>query len=173
MRASVGSLTLWGSLAFTIPIVPGDGKAQEHPVRPARAIPGITAADSFPNACVSCHVVLPSGVDVRISTLMQQWNEGVDSTLLAMAEAASRPGVILAGRHPRAMESTRNIPAGCLSCHGRTSSDAPPFAKLLHRIHLGGGPQSIYLTAFQGECTYCHKLDSATGTWSIPSGPEP
>jgi len=174
MRASVWSLTLWGwSLPFAIPLVPADGEAQEPPARPARAIPGITAADSFPNGCVSCHVVLPNGHDVRISTLMQQWTEGVDTALLAMAEAVSRPGVTLAGRHPRASASIRNIPAGCLSCHGRTSSDAPPFARLLHRIHLGGGPQSIYLTAFQGECTYCHKLDLATGTWSIPSGPEP
>jgi len=173
MHASIWSVPLWGSLALTALMPPASTRAQEAPARPPRAIPGITAADSFPQACVSCHVVLPSGMDVRITTLMQQWMESVDSSLLAITQSVAPPGAILAGKHPRTSASLRNIPTGCLSCHGETGTSGVPFGKLMHRIHLTGGPESIFLTAFQGECTYCHKLDLATGAWSIPSGPEP
>jgi len=173
MHASMWSIGKWGVLAVTMSLVPASSAAQQAPARPARAIPGITTADSFPQACVSCHVVLPSGMDVRLSTLVQQWMEGADSSLLAMAQSVAPPDAVLTGRHPRTSASLRNIPTGCLSCHGESGTSGVPFGKLMHRIHLTGGPQSIYLTAFQGECTYCHKLDLATGAWSIPSGPEP
>lgn len=145
--------------------------AQQPTPPPPRSIPGINAEDPFPRACVSCHVVLPNGMDVRLSTLVGQWREGADSAFVAVAQSAAPAGMTLTGTHPSV--STDDIPGGCLMCHGRTSTMAPPFARLLHRIHLGGGDQSIFLTEFQGECTYCHKLDLTTGAWSIPSGREP
>ena len=145
--------------------------AQEPTPPPPRAIPGINADDPYAGACVSCHVVLPDGMDVRLSTLVGRWTEGADSALVTIAQAAAPAGVVLTGKHPTV--TARDIPGGCLVCHGRASTKAPPFARMLHRIHLGGGDQSIFLTMFQGECTYCHKLDPTTGAWSIPSGPEP
>jgi len=137
------------------------------------AIPGITAVDEFSGACVSCHVVLPDGMDVRLSTLMRQWRVEVDSILLAKARAAASPGLVLEGRHPDAEESLKSIPLGCLTCHGSGATRAPPFDRLMHLTHLVGDEANHFLTMFRGECTYCHKLDPGSGGWSIPTGPEP
>jgi len=153
--------------------VPGGIRAQEAPAPPVRAIPGITAEDPFPQACVSCHVVLPDGVDVRLSTLMTHWMNGVDSLLLAHARSAAPAGLALVGKHPNVSPALTDIPAGCLVCHGSNATLAPPFTRLIHRIHLSGGNTNHFLSMFQGECTFCHKLDKASGAWSIPSGPEP
>lgn len=142
-----------------------------QPPRPP-AIPGITADDDFPTACVSCHVVLPDGKDVRLSTLMQQWEVEVDSILLAEARSAAPPGLVLTGKHPEAQTSLQSIPLGCMTCHGRDASLAPPFSRLMHRIHLVGGEANRFVSMFGGECTYCHKFDSESGAWSIPTGPE-
>jgi hypothetical protein len=162
-----------GSIAMLAAGGPTGLMAQEPAPPPPRATPGITAEDPFPMACVSCHVVLPDGRDVRLSTLTRQWMVGVDSLLLAAAQSAAPTGMTLKGRHPDASSALSNTPAGCLTCHARNSTMAPPFGRLLHRIHLTGGQTNLYLTMFQGECTYCHKLDPTTGAWSIPSGPEP
>jgi len=147
--------------------------AQEVGDTSLRPIPGITAEDAFPMACVSCHVVLPDGRDVRLSSLLMGWMDEVDPILLAKAQSAAPAGLTLAGRHPEAAEALSDIPAGCLVCHGSDATLAPPFARLLHRIHLVGGEENHFLTMFKGECTYCHKLDATSGAWRIPSGPEP
>jgi len=147
--------------------------AQDDERPPMPAIPGTTAEDGFPMACVSCHVVLPDGRDVRISTLMHGWMREVDPILLEAARDASPGDLKLAGKHPEVGASLENIPSGCLMCHGRGATLAPPFARLMHRIHLVGGESNQYVMLFQGECTYCHKLDPVSGAWSIPSGPEP
>ncbi len=154
-------------------VMPAGGRAQEEAPSAVRAIPGITAEDPFPGACVSCHVVLPDGRDVRVSTMMTRWTETVDPPLLAHARASVGPGTRLAGVHPEVASALADIPGGCLSCHRDPSSPAPPFSRLMHQVHLTGGEESTFLTMFQGECTYCHKLDATTGAWSIPSGPEP
>lgn len=156
-----------------VTLTAGRVAAQDAPAPPMRAIPGITADDAFPHACVSCHVVLPDGRDMRLSALLRRLAEGADSALLTRAQPAAPAGVTLTGRHPRVSSGLGDIPAGCLACHGRTASEAPPFARLIHRIHLVGGEANHFLAMFQGECTYCHKLDPATGAWRIPSGPEP
>jgi hypothetical protein len=135
----------------------------------ARAIPGITAKDPFPRGCVDCHVQRPDK-DQRLSTLLAQWNQKVDPQLLARAQASSPAGTTLKGKHPKV--PLNDIPAGCLKCHARTSKLAPPLATMLHGFHFGGGKDNEFLTQFQGECTYCHKLNAATGAWTLPSGPE-
>lgn len=173
MQTVVSSLTRLGWLAAALVALPHPSEAQEAPPPPPRSIPGVTADDPFPAACVSCHIVLPDGMDVRLSTLMSQWEGGVEPPLLEAAQASAPTGVTLTGRHPPMGDASRDIPAACLTCHGRTSNIAPPFARLMHRVHLGGGPTSIFLTAFQGECTYCHKLDLTSGAWSLPSASEP
>jgi len=161
-------------LALAAPIAVGIQAPQPPPLPPARQIPGINAPDPFPGGCVDCHVVQPQlNVDGRLSTHMKQLTERVDAAMLATAQAAAPAGVRLKGRHPAIPAATlRDIPNGCMPCHGKASKTAPPFAALLHRIHLSGGQQSPYMTLFQGECTPCHKLDATTGAWSLPSGPE-
>ncbi len=154
------------------------GQAEPAPAPPPGTlppIPGLTAVDPFPGGCVDCHVQLPEeNLDVRISTLMRQWYDSAGATLLATAQASLGPaGRALSGSHPEVEEELADIPDGCLRCHGRRAVEAPPFSRLLHRIHLVGGEENVFLSRFQGECTYCHKLDPATGQWSLPSGPEP
>ncbi len=144
------------------------------PLPPARQVPGINAEDQFPGGCVDCHVVQPQfNVDGRLSTQMAALATTVETGLLARAQAAAPAGVTLKGRHPAIPAAMlKNIPNGCMPCHAKTSKTAPPFASLLHSIHLGGGQQNPFMTVFQGECTHCHKLDAKTGGWSIPNGPE-
>lgn len=42
----------------------------------------------------------------------------------------------------------------------------------MHVIHLVGGNGNRFLTANQGECTHCHKLNQKTGTWKTASSAE-
>lgn len=141
---------------------------------PARKIPGVTTEDAFPRACVDCHTNHPElNLDARLSSLMKGWNNKVEPELLAKAQAAAPSGVTLKGKHPVAAFALKNIPAGCLTCHSKKSTLAPPFAQMLHKIHLTGGEQNFFLTVYQGECTHCHKLNAETGLWSLPSAPEP
>lgn len=141
---------------------------------PARKIPGVTTEDAFPHGCVDCHTNRPEmKMDFRFSSLMKEWNNKVEPELLAKAQAAAPKGVTLKGKHPVAAFALKNIPGGCLTCHSKKSTLAPPFAQMLHKIHLTGGEENYFLTVYQGECTHCHKLNAATGLWSMPSAPEP
>ena len=169
MRSVTRLLLTAGLLISAAPPVAAQG-----PAPPPRKIPGITTADPFPQACVSCHVLrAEENLDVRLSTIVKRLGDTVPPALLARAQAAAPAGVTLKGRHPETKpEVFQNIPRGCLECHGRAAREAPPFARLLHAIHLQGGEANHFLTMFQGECTLCHKLDAGTGAWSIPSGPE-
>jgi hypothetical protein len=160
------------TLTMQLPAFAQD-KAAAPAQPPARAIPGITAQDEFPRGCVDCHVQLPErNLDVRLSTLIREWEQLVPDALLAKAQAAAPAGVTLRGKHPIVKEPLAHIPADCLSCHRKDAKLAPPFARMLHAIHLTGGEQNHFLTMFQGECTHCHKLNSATGAWSLFSGSE-
>ncbi len=150
-----------------------EGNGMEEKLPPPRNIPGITSEDNFPNACVDCHLnYTEMNMDTRFSTLIKLWNEKVDSALLAKAQASAPEGLVLKGKHPNSPKSFNNVPQECLTCHKKDTKIAPPFAGMIHKIHLTGGEQNHFLTIFQGECTYCHKLNSTTGRWTIPSGPE-
>jgi cytochrome c553 len=141
---------------------------------PARKIPGITAADTHPGACVDCHVNdKVTNHDTRFSTLMKGWTSTVPPALLTQAKGAAPKGMVLKGKHPAVPASgLRNVPGSCRACHGQTSKMAPPLGPMMHVIHLTGGEKNTFLTMFQGECTLCHKLDGKSGAWTIPSGPE-
>lgn len=144
------------------------------PPPPVRPIPGLTAPDQHPNACVDCHVNMKQfNMDVRISTLMEKWREGVEPKLLSAARASATDSTKITGRHPKLMGTRKDIPGSCLSCHGRSSTTAPPFARMIHLVHLVGGDSNLYMGYHQGDCTHCHKLDPKTGKWSIPSAVEP
>lgn len=132
---------------------------------PPRAIPGINAKDVYPAACIDCHVK-----DMRISALLTHWNGKVDAKTLAAMQAFVPKGVTLKGKHPPV--ATKDVPASCIKCHSATSKVIPPFASLVHGIHLAKGDASDFVKQYQGECTHCHKLNKATGVWSLPSGAE-
>src|SRR5512142_5071 len=84
-------------------------------------IPGITAPDSFPRACVDCHVNLPEHkMDARLSTHLAQWSKSVDPGLLEKAQGAAPPGVTLKGRHPK-LGALGSIPDRCMKCHSAAS----------------------------------------------------
>ena len=164
------------TVPFLFVVLSAEGQTEEESVPappPARKIPGINAEDRYPGGCVDCHInYTDMNMDTRFSTLMAQWTNEVDPKLLAKAQAAAPEGVTLKGKHPNASGTLKDIPKGCLACHGRGSKTAPPFAGMLHAIHLTGGEENHFMTVFQGECTYCHKLSQTTGKWTIPSGPE-
>ncbi len=172
LRLLLSALIL--GLLFVVITANEKGPEQSAPAMPpARAIPGIVAADNFPGACVDCHInYVEMNLDTRFSTLLSHWSEKVESKLLVQARAAALAGMTLEGKHPKVLGMIKNIPGDCLTCHSRESTTAPPFARLLHLIHLTGGQENHFLTLFQGECTHCHKLNMTSGQWAIPSGPE-
>jgi hypothetical protein len=171
MNRGVVYLVLVSAMLFLVPAAKGQGGAP--PMPPARQVPGITAEDMFPRGCVDCHINRPDiGRDVRISTIMREWSREVEPKFLEKAQAAAPAGVKLVGKHPAGAEKITDIPAGCLECHGKSSQTAPSFSRMMHLYHLTGGDENPFLSVFQGECTHCHKLNQATGAWSIPSAPE-
>ena len=137
------------------------------------SVPAAAAADPYANGCVDCHVVYKDkGLDERLSVALKAWSAGkIEPGLLAKAKASAPAGLTLKGKHPAAEDSLEDIPGACLDCHSSGSKKAPPFSRLIHLVHLTGA-KNTFVTMFKGDCTHCHKLDSKTGEWSLPSGPE-
>jgi len=135
---------------------------------------GSTAVDPYPNGCVSCHVLdKAKGKDGRLSVALKQWTAGkIEPGLLAKSKATAPAGLALKGRHPAADDSLEDIPGSCLDCHDAGSKKAPPFSRLLHVVHLAGGTSNAFVTTYKSDCVSCHKLNTQTGEWSMPSGPE-
>ena len=111
---------------------------------------------------------------MRLSALQAKWTSAVPAALVEKARASSIDPSRIKGKHlPMVSNAKANLPQSCLgACHKRGSTIAPPFAQLMHMIHLTGGSQNRFLTAYQGECTHCHKLDQKTGAWKMASGAE-
>jgi len=134
-------------------------------------LPGITTPDKTPRACVDCHRNNPERkMDSRLPPLLARWRDGANPKVFEKAKAAAPAGKILAGKHPDVAAQIQVIPNDCLMCHMRDSQAAPPFAKLLHAIHLVGGKENHFLASAQGTCTHCHKLDPKTGALRLGSG---
>lgn len=173
----VGSLRVLSMLLTVLVLsvlgpLPG-GKAYATENTSVRKIPGLNAQDPFPRGCVDCHVYLPAEKrDVRLSTLLKNMTENAKPGLLARLTKLAPEGRPLQGRHPEVSSNKLNIPADCVSCHGENATDAPPFAGMMHLIHLAGNEDNHYLSIFQGECGFCHKFDPEAGTWTVPSNPE-
>lgn len=125
----------------------------------------IHAKDLFPSGCVDCHVK-----DHHISTMLARWNGKADAKTLAAMQPFVPKGITLKGKHPPV--ATKDIPASCMKCHAPASKMIPPLAPLMHGIHLAKADQSEFVKQFGGDCTHCHKLNRANGTWSLPSGRE-
>ena len=144
--------------------------AAENP--PVGKGPGLNAQDPFPRACVDCHVYLPAEKrDLRLTTLLKHMSVKTEPSLLSRLSNITPGGKPLQGRHPEVNSSKLSIPADCISCHKENSSSAPPFAGMMHLIHLSG-ENNHYLALFQGECGFCHKFDTKIGAWTVPSSPE-
>jgi hypothetical protein len=135
---------------------------------------GLAAVDPYPKGCVSCHVLdKDKGVDERLSVALKEWTAGkIEPGLLAKSKATAPTGLTLKGKHPAAEDSLEDIPGACLDCHDAGSKKAPPFVRLLHLVHLAGGVNNTYVTTFKSDCMHCHKLNTQTGEWSMPSAPE-
>ena len=113
------------------------------------------------------------GKDERLSVALTQWTAGkIEPGLLAKSKASSPAGLTLKGKHPAADDSLEDIPGACLDCHDSGSKKAPPFSRLLHLVHLVGGTNNAYVTTYKSDCMSCHKLNTQTGEWTMPSGPE-
>jgi len=163
------------TLLILVGYIPVETQAEGEPktVLQLPQIPGITALDQFPRGCVDCHVNRPDlQMDVRLSTAMQQWQDKVPPAFLTKVRHFTPVGIVLEGKHPMFRAEVADIPQACLRCHAKTSKSAPPFAPLLHGLHLVGGEKNHFLSMFQGSCTHCHKFDMATGLWALGSGTE-
>ncbi|HSP13997.1 MAG TPA: hypothetical protein VLV78_04520 [Thermoanaerobaculia bacterium] len=136
---------------------------------PVREIPGVTAKDAFPKACVDCHTG-KAGMPAPLSTTIKNWSVKVDPKMVAKLQPFAPKGLTLKGKHPAV--AAKDVPAMCLKCHTATSKVAPPLAPMMHGIHFTGGEANPYLTKFGGECTNCHKFNAATAQWSFPAGSE-
>jgi hypothetical protein len=140
---------------------------------PSRPIPGITTEDLFPNGCVDCHInYTDMNLDTRLSTILARWSEAVEPAVLDAARGIAGPDIALTGVHPRVDQVLVDIPAACFGCHQDGAKGVVPLVPLLHKLHLGGGNEGVFLRLFQGECTHCHKLDKASGRWQVPSARE-
>jgi len=172
-KAARFMMIIFGSMLCTVGAAPRAQPGGPPELPPARAIPGLTAEDQYPRACVDCHIdYADMQLDTRLSALMARWAEGVDSGVLEIAQDVAGPGVKLMGVHPRVDEALDDIPAACFSCHQRDAKGVVPLVPLLHRVHIGGGSEAVFLRVFQGECTHCHKLDRLSGQWRVPSASE-
>ena len=175
MRSAVMKCVGFGSTILVLLVSAASlaGKPAVPPAPTPRKIPGITAKDTHPKACIDCHVNHPEmNLDARLSTTVGGFTKQVDEKTLAKAKAAAADPSKIVGRHPVVDAAFKDIPNACRNCHRREFQAAPPFVRLMHAIHLVGGQENHFMTFYQGECTLCHKLDPKTGAWSIPSGAE-
>lgn len=173
MKVRPRSIAPTGFLFVAALAAAGVGQTPAASQAPAtHQVPGITAKDVYPNGCVDCHVV-GKDADMRMSAMMATWTSAAPAGLVEKARAASADASKIKGKHPAITNVKANVPQSCLvGCHKPGSTIAPPFARLMHVIHLTGGSRNRFLTGYGGECTHCHKLDPKTGTWKIESGAE-
>jgi hypothetical protein len=172
MKVRLQSIVLSAGVLLLSPLVPAAAGQAASQAPAIRQIPGLTSKDAYPNGCVDCHVA-GKDADMRISALMATWTKAVPVALAEKARSASVDASKIKGKHPAMANVKANVPQTCLAaCHKPGSTIAPPFARLMHVIHLVGGNGNRFLTANQGECTHCHKLNPKTGAWNAASSAE-
>ena len=132
--------------------------------------PGITTPDKTPQACVDCHKNYPEKKkDFSLTAVLARWKDKCEPEVMAKAQAAAPAGITLKGKHPDVTALVKIIPDDCLMCHSRDSKTVPPFARMLHLIHLTDKADNHFLSKAKGTCTSCHKLDEKSGTWRVGS----
>lgn len=110
----------------------------------AAALSPALHADDFPNGCVSCHVVLPDGMDKRLNAVL--------------AEVG----------HVALKNKVSVVPGDCIECH--KTADGPAFSNLVHMAHTRSPEKNVFVTRFGGDCRHCHAIDPATGNVSLKAG---
>lgn len=135
----------WLVIVSTLALGLGVVSVAQQPTKKAPDIPGVTGKDPFMNGCVSCHVVLPDGKDMRISQAMKALK-----------------------KHPDVSKTMKNIPMDCMSCH--PTKTAMGLDRKLHPLHYGKQEKSVFVTEFNGTCTNCHSMNLKTGKIGIKSG---
>lgn len=115
---------------------------------PPPYLPGIIQFDPAPLGCVSCHVDLGGGKDLRL-------NKAVE---------------LLPG-HPDITKAFKGslIPDTCILCH-REGSKLGSLGPNLHKVHYGRLESSSFIRDYGGSCLLCHDLDPATGELRFKSG---
>ncbi len=170
LRTFVTSLMISSMILFGLCMVREAKATEDIPINPNS---GPNISDPFPRGCVDCHVVLPAEQrDVRLSTIMKNLTERVDPRLQTRLTKLVAGKTVLTGQHPNLLGATLDIPAVCLSCHRADSTEGPPFAEMMHLIHLAGGNDNHYISLFNGNCSFCHKFDQHIGTFMVPSHSE-
>ncbi|MBE3575263.1 MAG: hypothetical protein IMW99_07425 [Firmicutes bacterium] len=109
----------------------------------APKIPQITVADDHPNGCVDCHRKISADKDYSLQAEIKN-----------MANEKKHPDVAAMIKSPK----------DCVKCHGANSKY--PLGDILHQAHLSG-PSNHFVSAYQGQCLYCHKYDKATGKMTV------
>lgn len=104
-----------------------------------------SAADEYPQGCVSCHVATEKE-DMRLNVV------------LAHAE------------HTMAGQRTLLIPIGCNRCHADDEGVGGALSTLVHRSHYTDPIYTRFVGEYDGDCGSCHKMDTDTGEAEIKSG---
>jgi hypothetical protein len=112
----------------------------------AVSLPGLNAADDFPNGCVSCHKVGSDG-DQRLTVLLA------------------------AKKHVNIAALVRTVPEGCIVCH-KEGGQAAPLNTHTHWIHYINPEKNRFVTEYRGSCLACHTLDLKTGIVKQKTGPK-
>jgi hypothetical protein len=110
-------------------------------------VPGVTAKDPFPQGCVSCHVKLPDGRDVRLNNAIK-----------------------LVKGHPDIAKIVAVVPTDCKKCH--FAGGEKGLEKILHKMHYGKQEKSIYVQEFGEGCLNCHTVALKTGKMTVKSAPK-
>lgn len=110
-------------------------------------LPGITVADEHPQGCIDCHKDLGGGRDHRLNVSLKA-DGHVDITAIV-----------------------KTVPNDCGMCH-REGVAAGPLNQRAHQVHYQDPDDNVFVKNYQGACLNCHKLDVASGTMTMKSGPK-
>lgn len=101
----------------------------------------VSAADNFPNGCVSCHkgaLAIPN--------------------MIAKIQG-----------HPNVSKLVKSVPDGCAVCH-KPGAKAPTLMAAIHEAHKIQAPADAKAADFTGKCLNCHAVD-ASGKVTIKKAP--
>lgn len=108
----------------------------------AAELPGVTAPDTMPNGCVSCHTG--------------------KTNLKAMLSAL---------RHRDMGGEVKMVPDDCRSCHSEDKG-LESMAMIGHSMHYASGSSSEFVSRYGGNCLHCHAMATGTGAVTVKKGPK-
>jgi hypothetical protein len=111
-------------------------------------LPGILAADDYPNGCVDCHKNEGDAIPWKLNLMLAR----------------------IQG-HPKVDAIVKTAPKDCAMCH-KEGAKMGALYSVVHRAHFAKKADSLFIKQFHGACLNCHTMDLATGLVSIKSGPK-